>query len=540
GGSLRAILDRGVRLTPAQALLVGLEATRALDAAHRRGFVHRDVKPANLLFGDDGRLRVADFGLARALAEAAWTEPQGAVLGTARYASPEQARGEAVDGRADVYALGLVLIEAVTGSVPFAADTTIGTLMARVGHDVEVPEALGGLRPALERAGRSDPARRVDARGMAAALMAAAGTMDRPEPLPLAGTMPGGPLDGGIDLRDRTTLGPGPEAPPVPGGTVGPDAADDGDLVVADPWADAPAADAPRRRRRWPVVLATVVLAAGLGTGAAWGWKVTRPPEHEVPNLVSLDLDQAQGLIQGFGWKIEVTRTRQDETVAGQVLSTNPARGEDLREGGTFEIVVSEGWTLAAVPTDLVGRTAEEAAAALTEAGFVPQPSEEASEDVEAGRVISVQEGLAPEMPKQTAVSYAVSTGPVARTVPGGLAGGTPEAAAQALEALRLVPQRVDQFSDTVKAGTVIGTRPAAGEQVARDATVQVLVSKGPDVVKVPSVAGRSLDQAVATLEGAGLTVGDLFGPAKGQPFQTSPEAGSTVRRGTKVNIYLL
>ena len=95
GGSLRAVLDQGVRLSQSQVLLVGLEATRALDYAHRRGFVHRDVKPANLLFGDDGRLRVADFGLARALAEAAWTEPQGAVLGTARYASPEQAQGQA-------------------------------------------------------------------------------------------------------------------------------------------------------------------------------------------------------------------------------------------------------------------------------------------------------------------------------------------------------------------------------------------------------------------------------------------------------------
>ena len=108
----------GRLLSPSQALLVGLEAARGLDYAHRRGFVHRDIKPANLLFDEEARLRIADFGLARALAEAAWTEPQGAVLGTARYASPEQARGEPLDGRADVYSLALVLIEAVTGSVP--------------------------------------------------------------------------------------------------------------------------------------------------------------------------------------------------------------------------------------------------------------------------------------------------------------------------------------------------------------------------------------------------------------------------------------
>ena len=105
------------------------------------GFVHRDIKPANLLFGEEGRLRIADFGLARALAEAAWTEPQGAVLGTARYASPEQAQGEPLTGKADVYSLALVLIEAVTGEVPFAADTTIGTLMARVDRPLPVPDA---------------------------------------------------------------------------------------------------------------------------------------------------------------------------------------------------------------------------------------------------------------------------------------------------------------------------------------------------------------------------------------------------------------
>src|SRR5207248_4718050 len=103
-----------------------------LDYAHRRGLVHRDIKPANLLFDEEGRVCIADFGLARALAEASWTEPTGAVLGTARYAAPEQARGNSVDGKADVYALALVMVEAVTGRVPFAADTTVATLMARL------------------------------------------------------------------------------------------------------------------------------------------------------------------------------------------------------------------------------------------------------------------------------------------------------------------------------------------------------------------------------------------------------------------------
>src|SRR3954463_982701 len=149
GGSLRALLDRGTRLTPAQALLLGLEATRALDVAHRRGFVHRDIKPANLLFGEDGRLRIADFGLARALSETAWTE-HGSLVGTARYAAPEQARGGRVDGKADVYALGLVVIEAITGSVPLTSSQgALETMMLRQENAVSVPDDVGLLKPIL-------------------------------------------------------------------------------------------------------------------------------------------------------------------------------------------------------------------------------------------------------------------------------------------------------------------------------------------------------------------------------------------------------
>ncbi len=188
GGSLRAMLDAGNLLDLAQARSVGVDTATALDYAHRRGFVHRDIKPANLLFDDEGTLRIADFGLARALAEAAWTEPAGAVLGTARYASPEQAQGVVLDGRSDVYSLGLVIIESVTGQLPFTADTTLGTLMARVNRNVPVPDVLGPLVPALRSAGVPNPADRPDAAEFATMLMAA-GDLSPVAPLRLAGTV---------------------------------------------------------------------------------------------------------------------------------------------------------------------------------------------------------------------------------------------------------------------------------------------------------------------------------------------------------------
>ncbi|HKN92074.1 MAG TPA: serine/threonine-protein kinase, partial [Acidimicrobiia bacterium] len=187
GGSLRSLLDRGDRLSPAQAAAVGRQVAAGLDYAHARGLVHRDVKPANLLFDEHGTARVADFGLARALAEASWTEPAGAVLGTARYAAPEQVRG-LVDARSDVYSLALVLVEAVTGAVPFAADTSLATLLARVERHLEAPPELGALSPVLERAGRADPAGRfADARSFAAALSGAAASLPPPDPIALPG-----------------------------------------------------------------------------------------------------------------------------------------------------------------------------------------------------------------------------------------------------------------------------------------------------------------------------------------------------------------
>ena len=547
GGSLRALLDRGVRLTPSQALMIGLEATRALDYAHRRGFVHRDIKPGNLLFGDDGRLRIADFGLARALAEAAWTEPQGAVLGTARYASPEQAQGQAVDGRADVYSLGLVLIECVTGTVPFAADTTIATLMARVGKPVEVSEALGPLRKALARAGMPDAGGRPDAGELGIALMASAEDLPRPEPLPIVDGMP---HDGNEDshLADATMLG---------AALAGTRLADPGEptIVVDAPEAGAASAAPPEwladdlvvetdddqpARRRWPYAILVAVLALLVGGGAAFAYTELSTPSHEIPDLEGETQAAATAAAEELGFEVEIVESRQDGSTPGTVLDTRPPAGEQLDEGDTLTLIISLGNTPAPVPTDLVGKTLEEATRLLTDAGgFVPEVTEQESEEVPEGIVIAVGEGVPAELPKGDPVPLIVSSGPAPRTVPSGLVGGSFENAKAALEGVQLKAKQVDEFSDDVEKGKVIRVEPGEGEQAERDSEVAVVVSKGPDVVTVPDVSGMSLDEAVSAIEGAGLVVGEAFGPAKGDPFITSPAAGTEVRRGATVDIYL-
>jgi serine/threonine-protein kinase len=678
GGSLRALLDGGNLLTTAQALDVGLQAARALDYAHRRGFVHRDIKPANLLFGEEQRLRIADFGLARALAEAAWTEPQGAMLGTARYASPEQAKGESLTGKADVYALGLVLIEAVTGSVPFAADTTLGTLMARVDTPVPVPEALGPLRDVLVGAGASDPAQRIDARELAKGLLRAARHLPRPAALPLAGALAGATLANDLDptvhapgpdlaasaASDLTSedleLDPPPwvnqsEPPPAAAGALlvagaagaagavagsgldagppgGPDAGDEqvdalddagdavdpdgagesetdaetGDPETGDPEAETnagaghdlpegvpaddtdgpgdgdptvaddatavavaaggppvtsevpavavdpaepgdgedPSEDGRSRRRRWPWLVFALVVLAGIAAGVLVGRDQADPEPPvvlPVPELVGRTEQQATAVLTAAGWEVEVERVRRDGTTEGEVLSTDPAGGTRLADGDTVVLTVSEGQTIAAVPTDLGGQSLDEATEALEAAGFRATVAEERfSEDLAEGVVVGVVEGTPAELEKGSEVPLVVSKGPEPRTIPSGLAGQSGDEVTQILNDLGLEVAIVRSFSDSVDEGIVISTLPAAGDSAERGSTVTVEVSQGPELVAVPSLASASsISEAISIIESAGLTAGSVSGPASGSPVGTSPAAGTEVRVGSSVDIVL-
>lgn len=185
GGSLRDLFDRRRTLTPSQALMVGLEACRGLDFAHRKGLIHTELTPSKLVFGDDRRLRIVDFGLARILGEQAWKDPSQLPTHVARYASPEQALGEKPGDRSDVYSLALILVEAVTGQAPFHGDSTVATLSARVGKLMPVSADLGPLAAVLEHAGRPEAQERFSASQFGRALVRAAERMPRPTPIPI-------------------------------------------------------------------------------------------------------------------------------------------------------------------------------------------------------------------------------------------------------------------------------------------------------------------------------------------------------------------
>jgi serine/threonine-protein kinase len=524
GGSLRGILDRGLRLTPEQAVRLGRQITAALEYAHTRGVVHRDIKPANLLFDERGVPRIADFGLAGAFAEASWTEPQGTVVGTARYAAPEQGNGARPDGRADLYSVALVLFEAVTGRVPHLADTPLGTLGTRAQEPIVAPAGLGPLGPVVERAGQPDPADRYpDAATMGAALADAARRLPRPEPLVLAGLLDG---ESGIDPHP-TALRPGSEDATV---TEMPEPA-----TAAQP---APVAARPARRgpQRWvPFVVTGAILAAVIAAGAALAGTIGASTVT-VPSFVGRTQEDADALATDRGVRLEIEERSADDP-AGVVIDQVPGPGAHVDDGSAIRVVVSQGPPPVPIP-DVAGQAAPDAQAALERAGFVVEVQRRYDEEVPIDLAVGTEPAGGERAAPESRLALVVSDGPAPVAVPS-IDGLGYDQAVAALGSVRLVGVYAEDYSDSVPEGQIIGTNPPAGELAPRDSEVAIVVSLGPPLVEVPSLRGDRVEDATAALRAIGLKV-DVDGYSPGGSVRAQdPPAGTVVRRGTRVTLFL-
>ena len=543
GGSLRDMLDEGTRLSVSQAVDVGAQAAEGLAYAHARGFVHRDVKPANLLFDEEGRLRVADFGLARALAEAALTEPAGMTVGTARYAAPEQALGRGLDGRADVYSLALVLYEAVTGVVPFTSDTTISTLMARVDAELPGHDGLGPLAEVLGEAAAPQAEDRLDAVAFAARLRELAVDLPVPQRLRLAGA--GG---AGVVLprpvtapEDRDLTEHGMVVPPPAAGRRAARGGDDPDVLAfatAVGITDGAAA-VRRRRRRWPWVTAIVVLALALGAGAAavvlMKTKILTP-SHKLPALTGLTMTQAEAKVHHDKFHVSVTGHSTSITApVGQILSQVPNPGKKLKEGSTVFVVESSG--LPAVPIPVLSTATGDCPAITTLlAGDHLKASctDPNSTTVAKGTVIDWNpKGTAPY---GSTITVTVSAGPPTENIPS-LTGQTCAGATTTLQAVGLAASCSQQYSSTIASGEVIDWNPKG--QALEGATVNITTSNGPQPVTIPAnLYQMTVSEAIGALQALGLVPISGGGSLSGHVFLSSPPAGQSVLPGATVTLY--
>ena len=526
GGSLRSILDSGRTLSPSQILQISLEACRALDHAHAQGIIHRDLKPANLLFGQDGHLRIADFGLAAALADATQAEisnsgPQldelgglRGYVGTARYASPEQASGLTLGVKSDIYSLALCIVEASTGHLPFVENTVLGTLRAREGQDVPIPESLGALAPIVQRAGSASAEERPTAGELGRMLLDIASQMARPEPLPFVGPGEVGadPLSGEEPLVPAS-VSSAPDRPTERMKTVS---------FEPDSEPQQTGSIKPSRRRWMNALMASFLVVAVTAVGA-FLWEATKTESRTLPQLVGSSGDSARELIVALGWNVEERFDRLDDTVEGEVLSTEPVGGTALEENETVVIVISLGAERVQIPIDLVGKSLPGAERLIQSAGLqVGEISYSYSETIEAGMIVDV---LAPinELPLGGSVDLLVSDGRVPVVIPIGLEGRAVSEVEAVLETLGLVSRRIGVRDEFVPKGYVVAFEPPSQSSVRGGSEVEILVSTGPEPRPIPDVVGLSVDAAESRLAAAGFRSISIDGPSGGLITRQEP-----------------
>ncbi|MFF8376501.1 Stk1 family PASTA domain-containing Ser/Thr kinase [Streptomyces sp. NPDC015661] len=522
GCTLRDVLRERGALSPRAALDILEPVLAALGAAHRAGFVHRDMKPENVLIGDDGRVKVADFGLVRAVGSA--TATTGAVLGTVSYLAPEQIEHGTADTRADVYACGVVLYEMLTGGKPHSGDTPAQVLYQHLNTDVPAPSAtVPGLAPELDdlvaaATARNPELRPYDAVALLALLREArAGLGDEQ----LDAVPPLARPEARDTAEDRTSV----IARPVPAAT---------EHTNRLPAPEAPPA-ARRRPPRGPFLLvAAVLLALGLGAGV---WYINSGQFTRVPAVLGQSEAAATKRLTDAGLDVGATkRDFSDVYERGTVMAVDPAPGERVRGNDTVTLTLSRGPQIVKVP-NLKNKPLGEAKRTLKREGLAPGViSYDFSDSVAQGAVISSDPEPGTERSPDSAVALVVSKGsPI--DVPD-VSGETVADATAALQeeglTVKVAPERINSPEE---AGTVAAQSLAGGSRAAEGDVITLTVSKGPKLVEVPDVTGETTADAQAALEDAGFEVkvkksfpylGDTVASQSVEGGGTAPE-GSTI-----------
>ncbi|WP_297588360.1 Stk1 family PASTA domain-containing Ser/Thr kinase [uncultured Mobiluncus sp.] len=547
GPNLRTYLRSQGCLPVGEALKITKEILQALAAAHRSGLIHRDVKPENVLLPETGQVKVADFGLARAASEVT-AATTGSILGTVAYLSPETVSGTAADSRVDVYATGIMLFELLAGVPPFSGDSPIQIAYAHVHEDVPhiketqpwVPQPVDDL---IAKLTTRDPAKRPLNGDAALELVNQTIAELDPTEMELRGDTP--PATTPADSDSDQELTPTLSEVPLPGAPGSPShhkswwkshrgRQSESALDSATP-SEGTTRSKTRGRLIGGIVGAIVLLAAILTWFFMWGPGSFRP----MVDVVNQQWPDASKSLTAADVTFERVDVFDDNIPAGNVARTNPAPGKPLGRFQTAKIFVSKGIEMLTMP-DLTGKTREEALELVKKARFnTPQISEDFHDTVPEGQISSQDPAPNASVAHNTIVKITVSKGRQPVSMPD-LVGKPSQEAQNELTKVGLQPQVTEDFSDNVPKGKVISQSVAPNTTVHRLDQVNLVISKGPEVVAVPNVFGKSEGDARAALESAGFTVNvkRTFGDSK-RVLNSNPSAGTQARVGSTVTITL-
>jgi beta-lactam-binding protein with PASTA domain/predicted Ser/Thr protein kinase len=505
GRTLRDIIKTEGPMDEQRAMETMADVCAALDFSHRGGIIHRDVKPANIMITTTGAVKVMDFGIARALSDGQGVTQTAAVIGTAQYLSPEQARGETVDARSDVYAAGTVLYEMITGEPPFTGDSPVAVAYQHVREDPAPPSRHNpALSPALDAVVLKSMSKNPANRYQSAAEM-------RSELVRvLSGQRPLAPMV--MTDAERTTMLAADPGETYPGHHRGADVLDYGD----------------RRGRRGIWLLAAVVAAAVIAFLLYFFTDLfsSGPQQVTVPSVVGQPVQIAQQELNAAGFQTTVTEVSSTPEQKGRVVETDPPAGTQVDEGSTVTLKVGTGPGKVEVP-NLVGLTPEEARRALQDVGLrlsAAGPQEQVVEDDSmVGKVISSNPPAGEQIREGSPVTITVGVEPETVNVPN-VVGTDVEQARSNIEGAGLAV-RVQQVDSAAPEGQVVSQDPSGGAEVEAGTTVTLEVSRG-NLLEMPDLTGQTPEQAQQTLQELGWT-GDLT--VREVPVDDSSQQGVVV-----------
>ena len=462
GRTLRDAVRSEGPLHPERAAEIADAVARALGAAHEAGLVHRDIKPGNIMLTADGEVKVVDFGIARTATGDTLTQTA-AMLGTASYLSPEQAQGESVDGRSDIYSLGCVLYEMVTGKPPFTGDSPVAIAYKHVRDDPVSPSRInrdvpGDLEAVIMKAMAKNPANRYQS----------ADEMKQ-------------------DL-DRLLQGLPTLATPVLGDTTEhlSRTRPEGTAVMTEV---PPEEEEEGRRRVWLIILVSLLVLGLLGLAAFFLVRSLQEPAAPVtmPDVVGETEEDAVEILEGRGLRVNVETETHPTVAKGEVFDQEPDAGQEVEVGAEVTITVSRGPPKSEVP-DVINQSEESARAELDDAGFgMVVTGEEASSEIPEGNVISQFPEPGTRLAEGRTVNVVISTGPALVTVPDVVCDSIPEARQEIIDA-NLSPQEGgSEFSEECPEGTVARQDPSPNQQVEAQSTVTYYRSKGPEPPPTPT-----------------------------------------------------